>query len=56
MMQNETKDTKPEPVAQQSQPKTVRPGRPDDWGAIHIDGVVRIFDPNTQETIVKTRT
>jgi len=29
--------------------------RPNDTGAVHVEGFVKIFDPKTQETFVEKR-
>jgi hypothetical protein len=34
---------------------TTQPTRPNENGAIHVEGFVKIFDPNTQEVIVEKR-
>lgn len=31
------------------------PQKPNDSGSVNVTGFVRIFDPNTKETIVETR-
>lgn len=31
------------------------PSTPDDCGIVHIDGYVKIFDPNTNEILVEAR-
>jgi hypothetical protein len=31
------------------------PGAVNEAGSIHVSGYVRIFDPNTQETLVEAR-
>lgn len=32
------------------------PRKPDDRGSVNVDGFVRIFDPNTQQVFLETRT
>jgi len=34
---------------------TTQPTRPNENGALHVEGFVKIFDPNTQEVIVEKR-
>lgn len=33
----------------------IKPTTPDDRGVVHIDGYVKIFDPNTDEILVEAR-
>ena len=44
----------PKNIAQTPEPQ-VKPRRPNDVGALQIDGFVKIFDPNTQEVFVEKR-
>jgi hypothetical protein len=38
------------------QPAMKKPtDRPNDTGSVHVEGFVKIFDPNTQETFVEKR-
>ena len=38
------------------QPEPKQPAkRPNETGSIHVEGFVRIFDPNTQEKFVEQR-
>jgi hypothetical protein len=40
----------------QQQPDPKQPQkRPNETGSIHVEGFVRIFDPNTQEKFVEQR-
>lgn len=40
---------------QQQTSESAPENKADDQGSISVSGVVRIFDPNTDETIVETR-
>ena len=44
------------PQPEMTRPEPVKPAPADDCGTIYLDGAVRIFDPNTGETILETRT
>lgn len=44
----------PKTTAQQPEAQT-KPRRPNDVGALQIDGFVKIFDPNTKEVFVEKR-
>lgn len=50
-MDNKQPTTAPQPA--QSQPQTRR--KPNEVGGIAVSGFVKIFDPNTKETILETR-
>lgn len=54
-MLNTTMDNKQnqQPAPQPSQPQTRR--KPNEVGGIAVSGFVKIFDPNTKETILETR-
>lgn len=47
-------EQQPDLDMKQPEPAPVAPA--DDCGTIYLDGAVRIFDPNTGETILETRT
>jgi len=55
MMHKDQDQTPPEPNKVEAEPAP-EPRRPDDRGSVHIDGFVRIFDPNTQQVFLETRT
>jgi len=40
---------------QPAQPIAAEPKKPNDSGSFHVEGFVRIFDPNTKETLVEKR-
>ena len=44
-----------EPVTKTESTVPKKPARPNENGALHIEGFVKIFDPNTQEVIVEKR-
>jgi len=54
-MLNTTMDNKQQstPTPPQSQPQPRR--KPNEVGGIAVSGFVKIFDPNTKETILETR-
>jgi len=39
----------------QPRPTTAKPKRPNETGAIAVEGFVKIFDPKTKETFVEKR-
>jgi hypothetical protein len=41
--------------AQQPQPVNSEPKKPNENGSFHIEGFVKIHDPETQETFVEQR-
>lgn len=43
------------PVKEEDQPSQKRVSQPDDQGNIQIDCHIKIFDPNTKETILESR-
>lgn len=53
MMQQETENQQ-QPRDQDPAPDQTR--KPDDRGSVNVDGFVRIFDPNTQQVFLETRT
>lgn len=49
-------DQKDQPKQPTNTPQTqAKPRRPNDVGALQIDGFVKIFDPNTKEVFVEKR-
>ena len=42
-------------TTKQPEPAQQPANRPNDTGAIHIEGFVQIFDPNTKEKFVEIR-
>lgn len=50
MTENNTDQLPTQTTAQNQRPKT-----PDDCGIVHVDGYVRIFDPNTNTTLAEVR-
>jgi hypothetical protein len=39
----------------QNKPAAIKPKRPNETGAISVEGFVKIFDPKTKETFVEKR-
>jgi hypothetical protein len=54
-MVNNNMNEKSEPVSKIQPTAVKKPTRPNETGALHIEGFVKIFDPNTQEVIVEKR-
>ena len=54
-MVNNNMNEKLEPVIKTELAAIKKPTRPNETGALHIEGFVKIFDPNTQEVIVEKR-
>jgi hypothetical protein len=44
-----------EPVIKTESIEMKKPAKPNENGALHIEGFVKIFDPNTEEVIVEKR-
>ena len=55
MMQQQPDPKQPEPQKVQA-PEQQKTRTPDDRGSVHVDGFVRIYDPNTQQVFLETRT
>ena len=54
-MVNNNMNDKLQPVTKTESTAMKKPARPNENGALHIEGFVKIFDPNTQEVIVEKR-
>jgi len=52
-MVNNSMNEKLEPIVQSAAVK--KPTKPNENGALHIEGFIKIFDPNTEEVIVEKR-
>lgn len=50
MEQNQENMNKTQPTETQAQAK-----KPNETSGVYVDGFVRVFDPNTQETLVEVR-
>ncbi len=49
-------DIENQPQPTQQDPLLDQTRKPDDRGSVNVDGFVRIFDPNTQQVFLETRT
>jgi hypothetical protein len=54
-MVNNNMNEKSEPVSKIQPAVVKKPTKPNENGALHIEGFVKIFDPNTEEVIVEKR-
>ena len=54
-MVNNNMNDKLEPVTKTESTAMKKPARPNENGALHVEGFVKIFDPNTQEVLVEKR-
>jgi hypothetical protein len=54
-MVNNNMNDKLEPVTKTESAAIKKPTQPNENGALHIEGFVKIFDPNTEEVIVEKR-
>ena len=54
-MVNNNMNEKSEPVSKIQPAAVKKPTKPNENGALHIEGFVKIFDPNTEEVIVEKR-
>ena len=54
-MVNNNMNDKSESVPKIESAAVKKPTRPNENGAIHVEGFVKIFDPTTQEVIVEKR-
>lgn len=54
-MVNNNMNDKSESVPKIESAAVKKPTRPNENGAIHVEGFVKIFDPNTKEVIVEKR-
>ena len=52
-MVNNNMNEKLEPVTESA--AIQKPSRPNENGALHIEGFIKIFDPNTEEVIVEKK-
>jgi hypothetical protein len=50
-----TQNSKENPVIKQPQPAIKQQPKPNEAGVLNIDEHIRIFDPNTKETLVEKR-
>jgi hypothetical protein len=54
-MVNNNMNEKSKPLSKIEPAALKKPGKPNENGALHIEGFIKIFDPNTQEVIVEKR-